>query len=107
MTENRKAESAWVKDANRQCLPVILEQADRSDLPDINGKMKPIPHDKSVAWLVEQIWVWLQVGPGKAIHLFVVTRAQLCNRTSPVCPAAGGLRFHVWTIYSCSGLRSG
>ncbi|KAJ9512188.1 hypothetical protein QJQ45_012658 [Haematococcus lacustris] len=67
----RKAEAARIKDKYPDRIPVIVEKADKSDIPDIDKKKYLVPSDLTVGQFVYVIRKRIKLTPEKAIFIFV------------------------------------
>lgn len=69
--EKRQAEASRIRDKYPDRIPVIVEKADKSDIPDIDKKKYLVPADLTVGQFVYVIRKRIKVGPEKAIFMFV------------------------------------
>lgn len=69
--EKRQAEAARIRDKYPDRIPVIVEKAERSDIPDIDKKKYLVPADLTVGQFVYVIRKRIKVSPEKAIFMFV------------------------------------
>lgn len=69
--EKRKAEAARIKEKYPDRIPVIVEKADKSDIPDIDKKKYLVPSDLTVGQFVYVIRKRIKLSPEKAIFIFV------------------------------------
>ncbi|GFH20750.1 autophagy protein Atg8 ubiquitin like-domain-containing protein [Haematococcus lacustris] len=69
--DKRKAEAARIKDKYPDRIPVIVEKADKSDIPDIDKKKYLVPSDLTVGQFVYVIRKRIKLTPEKAIFIFV------------------------------------
>lgn len=69
--ENRKAEAARIKEKYPDRIPVIVEKAERSDIPDIDKKKYLVPSDLTMGQFVYVIRKRIKLSPEKAIFIFV------------------------------------
>ncbi|OAY64182.1 autophagy-related protein 8C-like [Ananas comosus] len=69
--EMRVAEAALIRGKYPGRIPVILEKAGRSDVPDINKKKFLIPADTTVGQFVHVVRMRIKLSSGKAIFIFV------------------------------------
>lgn len=69
--EKRKAEAGRIKDKYPDRIPVIVEKADKSDIPDIDKKKYLVPSDLTVGQFVYVIRKRIKLSPEKAIFIFV------------------------------------
>lgn len=69
--EKRKAEAARIKEKYADRIPVIVEKAEKSDIPDIDKKKYLVPSDLTVGQFVYVIRKRIKLNPEKAIFIFV------------------------------------
>ncbi|XP_020228364.1 autophagy-related protein 8C isoform X2 [Cajanus cajan] len=69
--ERRQAESARIRDKYPDRIPVIVEKAERSDIPDIDKKKYLVPADLTVGQFVYVVRKRIKVGAEKAIFVFI------------------------------------
>ncbi|GLC45245.1 Autophagy- protein 8d [Pleodorina starrii] len=69
--DKRKAEAARIKEKYPDRIPVIVEKAERSDIPDIDKKKYLVPSDLTVGQFVYVIRKRIKLSPEKAIFIFV------------------------------------
>jgi GABA(A) receptor-associated protein len=69
--ERRQAEAARIRDKYPDRIPVIVEKAQRSDIPDIDKKKYLVPADLTVGQFVYVIRKRIRVSPERAIFMFV------------------------------------
>jgi GABA(A) receptor-associated protein len=69
--EKRQAEAARIRDKYPDRIPVIVEKAEKSDIPDIDKKKYLVPADLTVGQFVYVIRKRIKVSPEKAIFMFV------------------------------------
>ncbi|KAI4356738.1 hypothetical protein L6164_000733 [Bauhinia variegata] len=69
--EKRRAEAARIRDKYPDRVPVIVEKAERSDIPDIDKKKYLVPADLTVGQLVYVIRKRIKLSAEKAIFIFV------------------------------------
>ncbi|XP_051125627.1 autophagy-related protein 8C-like [Andrographis paniculata] len=69
--EKRRAESARIRGKFPDRLPVIVEKADRSDIPNIDKKKYLVPDDLTVGQFVYVVRKRIKLGPQSAIFVFV------------------------------------
>lgn len=69
--EKRQADAARVRDTWPDRIPVIVEKAEKSNIPDIDKKRFLMPSDQTVGQLVYMIRKRIKVGPEEAIFVFV------------------------------------
>ncbi|KAL4423822.1 hypothetical protein ABPG75_001123 [Micractinium tetrahymenae] len=69
--EKRQAEAARIRDKYPDRIPVIVERADRSNIPDIDKKKYLVPADLTVGQFVYVIRKRIRVSPEQAIFMFV------------------------------------
>ncbi|TYG90448.1 hypothetical protein ES288_A12G182900v1 [Gossypium darwinii] len=69
--ERRQAEAARIREKYPDRIPVIVERADKSDVPDIDKKKYLVPADLTVGQFVYVVRKRIKLGPEKAIFIFV------------------------------------
>lgn len=69
--ERRQAESARIREKYPDRIPVIVEKAERSDIPDIDKKKYLVPADLTVGQFVYVVRKRIKLGAEKAIFIFV------------------------------------
>eukprot|EP00249_Psilotum_nudum_P017667 c26432_g1_i1 orf=469-831(-) len=69
--EKRQAEAARIRDKYPDRIPVIVERAERSYIPDIDKKKYLVPADLTVGQFVYVIRKRIKLSPEKAIFIFV------------------------------------
>ncbi|KAL5978639.1 Autophagy-related protein 8C-like [Asimina triloba] len=69
--ERRQAEAARIREKYPDRIPVIVEKAERSDIPDIDKKKYLVPADLSVGQFVYVVRKRVKVTSEKAIFIFV------------------------------------
>uniref|UniRef100_A0A7C8Z9W9 Autophagy-related protein n=1 Tax=Opuntia streptacantha TaxID=393608 RepID=A0A7C8Z9W9_OPUST len=69
--EKRQAEAARIREKFPDRIPVIVEKAERSDIPDIDKKKYLVPADLTVGQFVYVIRKRVNLSPEKAIFVFV------------------------------------
>ncbi|KAG6579417.1 Autophagy-related protein 8f, partial [Cucurbita argyrosperma subsp. sororia] len=69
--EKRKAEAARIREKYPDRIPVIVEKAERSDIPSIDKKKYLVPADLTVGQFVYVIRRRIKLSPEKAIFIFV------------------------------------
>merc|ERR1712146_433801 len=69
--ENRKAESGRIRDKYPDRIPVIVERAAKSDVPDIDKQKYLVPSDLTVGQFVYVIRKRIKLDAEKAIYIFV------------------------------------
>lgn len=69
--DKRKAEAARIKEKYADRIPVIVEKAEKSDIPDIDKKKYLVPSDLTVGQFVYVIRKRIKLNPEKAIFIFV------------------------------------
>eukprot|EP00271_Cylindrocystis_brebissonii_P015526 TRINITY_DN38444_c0_g1_i1.p1 TRINITY_DN38444_c0_g1~~TRINITY_DN38444_c0_g1_i1.p1 ORF type:complete len:118 (+),score=31.02 TRINITY_DN38444_c0_g1_i1:236-589(+) len=79
--EKRQAEAARIREKYPDRIPVIVEKAEKSDIPDIDKKKYLVPADLTVGQFVYVIRKRIKLASEKAIFIFVEN----------VLPPAGGL----------------
>lgn len=70
-TESRKAESQRMRTKYPDRIPVIVEKAAGSDIPDVDKKKYLVPVDLTVGQFVHVIRKRIKLTPEKAIFIFV------------------------------------
>mmetsp|Transcript_26897 Transcript_26897/g.67662 ORF Transcript_26897/g.67662 Transcript_26897/m.67662 type:complete len:126 (+) Transcript_26897:419-796(+) len=69
--EKRQSEAARIRDKYPERVPVIVEKAEKSDIPDIDKKKYLVPADLTVGQFVYVIRKRIKLSPEKAIFIFV------------------------------------
>uniref|UniRef100_A0A061RNH4 Autophagy-related protein n=1 Tax=Tetraselmis sp. GSL018 TaxID=582737 RepID=A0A061RNH4_9CHLO len=69
--EKRQAEAARIREKYPERVPVIVEKAGKSDIPDIDKKKYLVPADLTVGQFVYVIRKRIRLSPEKAIFIFV------------------------------------
>eukprot|EP00899_Mesostigma_viride_P020013 jgi/Mesvir1/28012/Mv20201-RA.1 len=69
--EKRQTEAARIRDKYPDRIPVIVEKAVKSDIPDIDKKKYLVPADLTVGQFVYVIRKRIKLSPEKAIFIFV------------------------------------
>ncbi|KAL1219229.1 Autophagy-related protein 8g [Cardamine amara subsp. amara] len=69
--EKRKAEALRIRDKYPDRVPVIVEKAEKSDIPNIDKKKYLVPADLTVGQFVYVIRKRIQLSAEKAIFIFV------------------------------------
>ncbi|MEW5313955.1 MAG: hypothetical protein WDW38_005485 [Sanguina aurantia] len=69
--DKRRAEAARIKEKYPDRIPVIVEKAEKSDIPDIDKKKYLVPADLTVGQFVYVIRKRIKLSPEKAIFIFV------------------------------------
>ncbi|KAL5551132.1 hypothetical protein UlMin_001308 [Ulmus minor] len=69
--ENRRAEATRIRAKYPDRIPVIVEKAEKSDIPSIDKKKYLVPADLNVGQLVYVIRKRIKLGAEKAIFIFV------------------------------------
>jgi len=69
--ERRKAEATRMREKYPDRIPVIVEKATGSDIPDIDKKKYLVPTDLTVGQFVHVIRKRIKLAPEKAIFIFV------------------------------------
>ncbi|CAG9462628.1 unnamed protein product [Pedinophyceae sp. YPF-701] len=69
--EKRRAEAERIRDKYPDRIPVIVEKAERSDIPDIDKKKYLVPSDLTVGQFVYVIRKRIRLNPQQAIFIFV------------------------------------
>ncbi|XP_029117704.1 autophagy-related protein 8C-like isoform X3 [Elaeis guineensis] len=70
-SERRQAEAARIREKYPDRIPVIVEKAERSDIPDIDKKKYLVPADLTVGQFVYVVRKRIKLGAEKAIFIFV------------------------------------
>ncbi|KAL0305938.1 UNVERIFIED_CONTAM: Autophagy-related protein 8C-like [Sesamum calycinum] len=69
--ERRQAESTRIREKYPDRIPVIVEKAERSDVPNIDKKKYLVPADLTVGQFVYVVRKRIKLSPEKAIFVFV------------------------------------
>ncbi|KAK8480000.1 hypothetical protein V6N12_017222 [Hibiscus sabdariffa] len=69
--ERRQAEAARIREKYPDRIPVVVQRADKSDVPDIDKKKYLVPADLTVGQFVYVVRKRIKLGPEKAIFVFV------------------------------------
>ncbi|KAJ8633716.1 hypothetical protein MRB53_027052 [Persea americana] len=69
--DKRRAEAARIREKYPDRIPVIVEKAERSDIPNIDKKKYLVPSDLTVGQFVYVIRKRIQLSAEKAIFIFV------------------------------------
>ncbi|KAF8118988.1 hypothetical protein N665_0001s0046 [Sinapis alba] len=69
--EKRQAEASRIRDKYSDRIPVIVERAEKSDVPDIDKKKYLVPADLTVGQFVYVVRKRIKLSPEKAIFIFV------------------------------------
>ncbi|KAL3604856.1 hypothetical protein D5086_005715 [Populus alba] len=69
--ERRQAEAGRIRDKYPDRIPVIVERAEKSDVPDIDKKKYLVPADLTVGQFVYVVRKRIKLSPEKAIFIFV------------------------------------
>lgn len=69
--ERRRAEASRIREKYPDRIPVIVEKAERSDIPDIDKKKYLVPADLTVGQFVYVVRKRIRLSPEKAIFIFV------------------------------------
>ncbi|THG00326.1 hypothetical protein TEA_030050 [Camellia sinensis var. sinensis] len=67
----RQAEASRIREKYPDRIPVIVEKAERSDIPDIDKKKYLVPADLTVGQFVYVVRKRIKLGAEKAIFIFV------------------------------------
>ncbi|KAH9325727.1 hypothetical protein KI387_005905, partial [Taxus chinensis] len=67
----RQAESARIREKYPDRIPVIVEKAERADIPDIDKKKYLVPADLTVGQFVYVVRKRINLSSEKAIFIFV------------------------------------
>ncbi|KAF8379247.1 hypothetical protein HHK36_028679 [Tetracentron sinense] len=71
LSEKRRAEAARIREKYPDRIPVIVEKAERSDIPNIDKKKYLVPADLTVGQFVYVIRKRIKLSAEKAIFIFV------------------------------------
>ncbi|KAL2245299.1 UNVERIFIED_CONTAM: Autophagy-related protein 8C-like protein [Sesamum indicum] len=71
LLERRQAEAARIREKYPDRIPVIVEKAERSDIPDIDKKKYLVPADLTVGQFVYVVRKRIKLSAEKAIFIFV------------------------------------
>ncbi|ESR62976.1 hypothetical protein CICLE_v10017176mg [Citrus x clementina] len=71
ISERRLAESARIREKYPDRIPVIVEKAEKTDVPDIDKKKYLVPADLSVGQFVYVVRKRIKLSAEKAIFVFV------------------------------------
>ncbi|GAV67016.1 Atg8 domain-containing protein [Cephalotus follicularis] len=71
MTERRQAEAARIREKYPDRIPVIVERAEKSDVPEIDKKKYLVPADLTVVQFVYVVQKRIKLSPEKATFIFV------------------------------------
>mmetsp|Transcript_9067 Transcript_9067/g.41205 ORF Transcript_9067/g.41205 Transcript_9067/m.41205 type:complete len:124 (+) Transcript_9067:126-497(+) len=69
--DKRQAEAARIRTKYPDRIPVIVEKAEKSDIPDLDKKKYLVPADLTVGQFVYVIRKRIKLSPEKAIFVFV------------------------------------
>jgi len=69
--EKRQSEAARIREKYPERVPVIVEKAEKSDIPEIDKKKYLVPADLTVGQFVYVIRKRIKLSPEKAIFIFV------------------------------------
>ncbi|KAK8522733.1 hypothetical protein V6N12_056433 [Hibiscus sabdariffa] len=69
--ERRQAEAARIREKYPDRIPVIVERAEKSDVPEIDKKKYLVPADLTVGQFVYVVHKRIKLSPEKAIFIFV------------------------------------
>ncbi|XP_066400082.1 autophagy-related protein 8A-like [Miscanthus floridulus] len=69
--EKRQVESAWIRDQYPDRIPVIVEKAGKTDVPEIDKKKYLVPADLTVSQFVYVVRKRIKLSPERAIFVFV------------------------------------
>ncbi|XP_014517663.1 autophagy-related protein 8A [Vigna radiata var. radiata] len=69
--ERRKAEASRIREKYPDRIPVIVEKAERTDIPDIDKKKYLVPADLTVGQFVYVVRKRIKLGAEKAIFVFI------------------------------------
>ncbi|KAM7271813.1 hypothetical protein ACFE04_031027 [Oxalis oulophora] len=71
MAERRQAEASRIREKYPDRIPVIVERAEKSDVPEIDKKKYLVPADLTVGQFVYVVRKRIKLSPEKAIFIFV------------------------------------
>ncbi|KAJ8427861.1 hypothetical protein Cgig2_015603 [Carnegiea gigantea] len=71
VSERRQAEAARIREKYPDRIPVIVEKAEKSDIPDIDKKKYLVPADLTVGQFVYVVRKRIKLSAEKAIFIFV------------------------------------
>ncbi|KAH1248100.1 Autophagy-related protein 8C [Glycine max] len=69
--ERRQAEASRIREKYPERIPVIVERAEKSDVPEIDKKKYLVPADLTVGQFVYVVRKRIKLSPEKAIFIFV------------------------------------
>nr|XP_043620496.1 autophagy-related protein 8C-like isoform X1 [Erigeron canadensis] len=69
--EKRQAESSRIREKYPDRVPVIVERAEKTDIPDIDKKKYLVPADLTIGQFVYVVRKRIKLSPEKAIFVFV------------------------------------
>ncbi|CAL0332172.1 unnamed protein product [Lupinus luteus] len=69
--ERRQVEAARIREKYPDRIPVIVERAEKSDVPEIDKKKYLVPADLTVGQFVYVVRKRIKLSPEKAIFIFV------------------------------------
>ncbi|KAL9262025.1 Autophagy-related protein [Drosera capensis] len=69
--ERRQAESGRIRGKYPDRVPVIVERAEKTDIPDIDKKKYLVPSDLTIGQFVYVVRKRIKLSPEKAIFIFV------------------------------------
>ncbi|KAJ7981292.1 Autophagy-related protein [Quillaja saponaria] len=69
--ERRQAEASHIREKYPDRIPVIVERAEKSGVPEIDKKKYLVPADLTVGQFVYVVRKRIKLGPEKAIFIFV------------------------------------
>jgi GABA(A) receptor-associated protein len=69
--DKRQAEAQRIREKYPDRIPVIVEKAEKTDIPDIDKKKYLVPSDLTVGQFVYVIRKRIKLSPEKAIFIFV------------------------------------
>ncbi|XP_071714088.1 autophagy-related protein 8C-like [Rutidosis leptorrhynchoides] len=69
--EKRRAESSRIREKYPDRVPVIVERAEKSDIPDIDKKKYLVPADLTIGQFVYVVRKRINLTPEKAIFVFI------------------------------------
>ncbi|XP_059624245.1 autophagy-related protein 8C-like isoform X2 [Cornus florida] len=69
--EKRQAEAGRIREKYPDRIPVIVEKAEKSDIPDVDKKKYLVPADLNVGQFIYVVRKRIKLGAEKAIFVFV------------------------------------
>mmetsp|Transcript_2705 Transcript_2705/g.9305 ORF Transcript_2705/g.9305 Transcript_2705/m.9305 type:complete len:129 (-) Transcript_2705:345-731(-) len=92
--EKRQAEAMRIREKYPDRIPVIVEKAGRSDIPDIDKKKYLVPGDLTAGQFVYVIRKRIKLSPEKAIFIFVNNILPPTGEFGPPPPVQRRTRTH-------------